>query len=151
MPSIGKNRGREPAQSRNTTPMSTASTEHGSTARLATPVAASWNELLDVSRASGTPHSSKLKNILESVKGFSALAAERVEQHDKGMRDCAKRKKEQLERQHELALKIEEEVETERLREVASHKKEQEERLPAIGAHSLAPQDGRHAQGQSYL
>lgn len=150
MPSLGKNRGRDAGRSRNTTPMSTASTEHGSAMRLATPVATSWNDLLDIPKHGVTPHSSTLKGMLESVKNFSAVAADRVEMHDKGMRECAKLKKEEQERQHEFLVNAAEEEEK---RLAALARKELEDRPPqlAVGTHSVAPQDGTSTKGTCLL
>lgn len=132
--------------------MSTASTEPSSVARMATPVLTSYSEIVELCKSPSTPSSATLKKILDGLQHRNELASSRVNVHDKGMRESSKRKKEETERQRELTLQQmaeeeERERERERLRQVPL-KKEQEDRPPAVGAHSVARQDGVSADGK---
>ncbi|KAI9722140.1 MAG: Transcriptional regulator [Chrysothrix sp. TS-e1954] len=149
-----KGKGREAGRSRNSTPVSAASTEHaqisptlpqGSNGRM------TYDDVLDnYCRSASPPPSAVLKKIAEALKLCSDIARTREETCSKGMREFAKKKKvvaEQV-RQKEIA---EREIEAE-MRERANHAaatkaEDDDPRPPAIGAHGLARQDGKDDEG----
>lgn len=142
MAPIAKGRGREAARSRNTTPMSTASTEPNSAVRLATPVATTYSDIMELCKSQQTPNSDQLKRVLEGLNHRDEVAKRRADLHDKGMRETSKRKKEEMERQRDqMLIKREEDEKKERARQ-PQPSKDREERPLAIGAHSVAAQDG---------
>lgn len=151
-----KSKGKE-ARSRNGTPLSVEipdSSDGGPTSSPMPPTNMSYGDLLEHHcRGASPPASVTLKRILEALKICSDVANERCENHDRGMRETLKRRKELLEfvREQEIEEKRAEEEKQEELRQAALNKQKEDSRPPAIGAHSLAPQDGNQPNGTCHL
>lgn len=142
-------------RSRNTTPVSTASTEHsqnlGATAVLTSTIM-SYLDILDrCMRGSSPPPSGTIKKIGASLKSHSDVTRNRAETCDKGMREISRKRKYVIEqaREQERADREADETRKERIKQQSKLKKERDtdDRPLAVGAHSMARQDGLDVQG----
>lgn len=149
-----KSKGKE-ARSRNGTPLSVEipeSSDGGPTSSPMPPTNMSYGDLLEHHcRGASPPPSVTLKRILDALKVCSEVAKDRCDISDKGMRDTLKKRKEHIEfvLEQELEEKRIEEEKQEQIRQAALKQQKEENRPPAVGAHSLAPQDGKESEGMS--
>lgn len=142
-----KNKTRD-SHSRNTTPVSTGSTEQ-SQSHVA-PMASSnvpqmsYDDILEYAGGSSPPGVATLRKIWDNLKLRSEVVKGLSDECDRGMRQMSKRKKELQEtiREQELADREEEEARNEKQKRQKLRKEQDEERPLAVGAHSLARQDG---------
>jgi len=142
-------------RSRNTTPVSTASTEHSQNLTASAVLPSSTMSYLDIldkcTRGSSPPPSGTIKKIGASLKCHSDLTRNRSETCDKGMREISRKRKYVVEqaREQERADREVEETRKERIKQQGKSKKERDadDRPLAVGAHSMARQDGLDIQG----
>lgn len=150
-PIEGKSKGKgRDVRSRNTTPISTASTEHSQIGTGILLPNMSYDQVLEqYCRGSSPPASATLQKIAENLRGFSAVAKARSDNCDRGMREFSKRRKDLVEniRNQELAGRAAEEERQERIRQSTTKMDLEDNRPLAVGAHSLARQDGIEIKG----
>lgn len=166
MAPIAKNKAAATSRSRNTTPMSGASsTEPGSATTSAPATVMSYAEIGELCRSTATPTSTILKKLLDGMKQRSDIAKSRSSHHDMSFRDASKRKDKELDKQHELEVARSREEEELKAKAKARSRspivKEQdddgdvemqmddEQRPPAVGARGVARQDGVPSEGWS--
>ncbi len=148
-----KGKGRD-VRSRNTTPISSASTEQSQAGTGVVSPTMSYDQVFErYCRGTSPPASVTLKKIAENLRGFSAVAKTRSDNCDRGMREFSKRRKDLLEsiRDQELAERAAEEERQERIRKSTIKKDRDENRPLAVGAHSLARQDGVETKGRGFM
>lgn len=136
-------------RSRNSTPMSAGSShdpQQPSSAASESNARLSYDDILDsFCKGQSPPPSSTLRKIADALRICSDVAKTNVDRYDRGMRDSSQRKKLHLDdfRRSQHAERQAEEERRERLKHQKAKKEEEDESRPlAIGAHSLAPQDG---------
>ena len=102
-------------------------------------------------RGSSPPPSGTIKKIGTSLKSHSDVTRNRSETCDKGMREISRKRKHVVEqaREQERADREAEETKKERIKQQSKLKKERDtdDRPLAVGAHSMARQDGLDTRG----
>lgn len=145
-----KNKTRD-SHSRNTTPVSTGSTELSQLSMKSNSPHMSYDDILEQhAGGSSPPGAATLRKIMENLKARSETVKNLSDESDKGLRLMSKRRKELQEtiREQELADHQEEEARKEKIKR--QKRKEQEEERPlAVGAHALARQDGGEPDGKA--
>ena len=150
-PSKGK--GRDVGRSRNSTPVSAGSIDHAQTSPGLQLNASkmSYDDILDrYCRGSSPPASATLRKIADALRTCSDVAKTRSDTCDKGMRGLSKKRKAlaELAREEEIAERLAQQESRERLNhDDASKEEDAENRPPAVGARSVARQDGMEIDG----
>ena len=154
-PTGGKSKGKgRDVRSRNTTPISSASTEQSQAGTSVVSPTMSYDQVFErYCRGTSPPASATLKKIAENLRGFTIVAKTRSDNCDRGMREFSKRRRDLLEsiRDQELAERAAEEERQERIRKSTIKKERDENRPLAVGAHSLARQDGVETKGKIFF
>ena len=149
-----KIKGKE-GQSRNGTPLSVEipdSSDGGPSTSPMSTANISYGDILDqYCRGSSPPASATLKRIADALKICSDVAKDRSDFCDKAMRETLRRKQELVEvvREQELEEKRIAEEQQDQLRQAALKHQQESARPPAVGAHSLARQDGKDSTGMA--
>ena len=141
------------ARSRNGTPLAPDAADHGAPGSGSSPISsnpASYEDLLDQNcRASSPPASVTLRRIADALKICSDVARARTNSCDQEMRELSRKRQELISLVREQELAERHAVEKAERDLLAHHSKQADglhadgdSRPPAIGAHSLARQDG---------
>lgn len=100
-------------------------------------------------RSANPPPSATLQKIHEALTACRDTARERSDKFDRGMRETAQRKKKILEKIRQQEIEEEQKREEEKARTKREAEQEAKSRPPAIGARSLAAQDGTDHDGKT--
>lgn len=114
----------------------------------------SYDDILEQhAGGSSPPGAATLRRIMEHLKGRGEMVKIRSDECDRNMRQMSKRRKDVSEavREQEMADREAEEARKEKHKRQKMRKEQEEERPLAVGAHSLARQDGGETDGKSCL